>query len=298
MTPRRSHDELQLLLPLLALDQIEDADERFALAEHLAECEACQLELAQIESTLESIQAAAPIAEPPAGLRARILSHPDVMARAGANTDAVQPTASAGDAAVARDAAPVSPAVEPADGDATATVALLSTRRARRRFVPARSAMLPVLAAACLLLAVVTVGLGVKINDLQGQRSDLRAAAADAKTEVASLRAPVIATNEAPVSLTGPLSEAKSAVALLHGNRTAIIVVRDMPPPGAGHSWQAWVLDAHKRPISLAVMDTGAPMAVLRVRLPKGATAIAFTLEPSGGSSKPTTSPVGYGSLI
>ena len=66
-----AHDELELLLPAFAMG-VSSEDEVRAVEVHLTECAACRRELEEIRHTLAVLPAAAPAAELPEGLRARI----------------------------------------------------------------------------------------------------------------------------------------------------------------------------------------------------------------------------------
>jgi hypothetical protein len=49
--------------------------------------------------------------------------------------------------------------------------------------------------------------------------------------------------------------------------------------------------------VSVGVVDSGGDLAMVPIKLPAGATAVAFTLEPAGGSKQPTANPSAYGAL-
>src|SRR4051794_230621 len=101
-----THEELQLLVSLHALDALEP-DEAAAVAAHLTDCDACRTAFDEALETAAMLALTAPGAEPPAGLRERILT----SARATPQ-DAVQvaaPVTTAGPAV----AAPAAPAPVP-----------------------------------------------------------------------------------------------------------------------------------------------------------------------------------------
>ncbi|GLP73853.1 anti-sigma-K factor RskA [Mycobacterium antarcticum] len=70
----------------------------------------------------------------------------------------------------------------------------------------------------------------------------------------------------------------------------AVLVMNNVAPPKPGTVYQMWLVDA-KGPESAGTMDAGAVAPSTTAVLPNlhGSTALAFTVEPSGGSSSPTT---------
>lgn len=73
----------------------------------------------------------------------------------------------------------------------------------------------------------------------------------------------------------------------------AVLVVRHLPPPPAGRTYEAWVIPPGSRPIPAGLFSGGNAIAVvgLQTSVPRGAT-VAATVEPSGGSPAPTTRPI------
>lgn len=81
------HDEFLDLIPAYALDSL-DAEEAKAVRQHLPGCSACQAELASYEGVVDVLPLAAPIAEPPAALKGRLMDR--IQAQPAA--DVVTPT--------------------------------------------------------------------------------------------------------------------------------------------------------------------------------------------------------------
>jgi hypothetical protein len=67
-----------------------------------------------------------------------------------------------------------------------------------------------------------------------------------------------------------------------------------MPDPGAGHTYQAWSI-TDRGPVSAGVL--GARPVGHRFHASRGATAIAVTIEPAGGSTRPSTEPMASAQL-
>jgi len=68
-----THEELRELLPAYALHAL-TADEARVLEAHLADCEVCQRDLAALREVTATLAQSIPAVEPPAELRARLLS--------------------------------------------------------------------------------------------------------------------------------------------------------------------------------------------------------------------------------
>ncbi len=75
---------------------------------------------------------------------------------------------------------------------------------------------------------------------------------------------------------------------------SAVVVMADLPDPGESSTYQLWQIGASGRPMSAGVIDRqqlGQPALQLLPDL-QSATALAVTVEPVGGSTKPTTRPL------
>lgn len=71
----------------------------------------------------------------------------------------------------------------------------------------------------------------------------------------------------------------------------AVLLVNDMAPAPSGHTYQLWLMAPGKaQPVGLASPKTGTLQAYLDTL--DGAAQVGVTVEPSGGSRQPTTTPV------
>jgi anti-sigma-K factor RskA len=80
-----------------------------------------------------------------------------------------------------------------------------------------------------------------------------------------------------------------AARAVLQPDGTGRIRSAEMPDPGAGHTYQAWSI-TDRGPVSAGVL--GAHPVGHRFHTSRGATALAVTIEPTGGSMRPSTEPM------
>jgi anti-sigma-K factor RskA len=91
---------------------------------------------------------------------------------------------------------------------------------------------------------------------------------------------------------TGAAQEMRGEVVRL-GDERAVLVAEDLPSPPEGETYQAWILreDVPEPAGLFEPNDTGAAAAPLEGSI-ESADAVAVTVEPSGGSSSPTSDPL------
>ena len=91
---------------------------------------------------------------------------------------------------------------------------------------------------------------------------------------------------------TGAAQEVRGEVVRL-GDERAVLVAEDLPSPPEGKTYEAWILreDVPEPAGLFEPSDTGAAAAPLEGSI-EGADAVAVTVEPSGGSSSPTSDPL------
>jgi len=83
--------------------------------------------------------------------------------------------------------------------------------------------------------------------------------------------------------------DASMKLTYLPEQQVAVMEV-DLPSLPAGRVYQAWRIDGGA-PVSLGVMETTSGRIAMEVDL-SGATAVALSVEPTGGSAAPTTNPI------
>lgn len=244
-----------------AVDALTGAEARDAEA-HLEGCAACRAELAQLREALADL--AAPV-EPPPAMRARVLAALD-------DVEQLPP--------VAPLRALPDPVGGPRSGDDE-----LALRRARRR--PRTSRWLPAVAAAAAAVLVAAAALGgwtaLRWRD-QAQQAQ-QAAAAVAQIAAAPDAVTVAATD-------GGAGWGSARVVASASLGEAVVVPTGVDPAPRGRTWQLWWVTGEQapRPAGLLSGADGSPEVLEGAA--DGATAVAVTLEPAGGSSAPTTTPV------
>ncbi len=136
-------------------------------------------------------------------------------------------------------------------------------------------------AAAVLLVGLLSwnVLLQENVQDLRGQVEEARTADQAQETR--------------EIELGGSWAEqgARAEVTALKDDR-AILVVEDMPSMPEDRTGQVWVIRGEK-PEPSGLLEPSGNMAATAITTPlRGADAIAVTVEPAGGSDKPTSDPV------
>lgn len=110
--------------------------------------------------------------------------------------------------------------------------------------------------------------------------------------EVEEARSAGRAQETRQIELGGTWAEqgARAEVAALDGR--SILVVEDMPSMPEDRTLQIWVIEGED-PEPAGLMQPAGDMAATPITTPlEGADAVAVTVEPAGGSEKPTTDPV------
>ena len=115
----------------------------------------------------------------------------------------------------------------------------------------------------------------------------------DLRGQVEKARSANEAQQTREIALDGTWAEqgARAEVTALKDDR-AILVIEDMPSMPEDRTGQVWVIHDDK-PLPSGLLDPSGNMAATAITTPlRGADAIAVTIEPAGGSEKPTSDPV------
>jgi hypothetical protein len=273
-----SHDELKALLPLRALDQL-DPDEARALADHLANgCPECDREIDEFREALGEFAIAAANAD---GADERIwklieprLAHAQLTDRPGGRYGDRPLRRPRGTRMVAGAMAVVAAAL----GFAVIGV--------ERNIESARHATDTEIA-----------GLRARIDYLQMGLETASAKLSDLKTQLllaSNLSLAALSPDARVVRLNGLAAApgAHATLALSAGNKTAFMQVSGLPVAPQDKIYEAWWIGRDTGPIRAGLFDAPAE-GIAKVQLimpPRGEEIIAsaITLEPAGGSDKPT----------
>ncbi|WP_394613329.1 anti-sigma factor domain-containing protein [Lentzea sp. JNUCC 0626] len=232
---RTTSADLHTLTGAYAVNALSD-DERTAFEAHLAGCEPCSLEVAELAATAARLGAAVE-SPPPPQLRARVLA-------AAAETRQVSPH-----------------------------VTKISDRR-RLRWAGG------LLAAACLAAVVVVTVQNVETAD------ERRLAQLSSEY---SRFSDLLSTPDAKL-ISGTAPNGATGTAVISVSRDeALFLAKNLPKPADGKTYQLWLLGSGGERSAGLVAPGSGPTVVTGLT---GADQVALTVEPVGGSEKPTTSPV------
>jgi len=284
-----THEELKALLPLAALDRLEP-DEVEALREHLAGCAECDAELREFEHTLSLL----PLAADGPAKEDRIVR----KLEARLATPAPIATAPAPASQPVRDREPVRIAE--------------AARRPPNRFGP-RLAI-----AAIVVLALYGAAMTSRVIDLKyayddrgnklaylqnrfdtlEQEAKNSEAKIDALSKVLNDRVRLEHVLDAPdlqvtrLAPLGPAPNARAMIAVSNASHDAVLRVTGLEPPPSGKIYELWWITKQKGPAPAGTFATEADREVVaKVDAPPAGErvmAAAVTLEPLGGTAKPT----------
>jgi anti-sigma-K factor RskA len=242
------------------------AGDRAALEAHLSGCAACTAELRRLAPVPAALARSVPQVDPPAALRARVLS-----SVASVHGDVARPDAAA-------------PAV--------------------RRGSPALM-WLPV-AASLLLAVVSSAyawRLSGRMADLERGLADANARALAGEARLVEVRRTVDDAQSAVTILTSddvvrvtlaglPTAPGATARAFVSASRGVLFTGAGLPPPPSGRVYQLWVVTPQQQAISAGLVTADSAGRVNHIfNSPVGQPfAVAVTDEPPGGSTAPTGS--------
>ncbi|MCX4746217.1 anti-sigma factor [Kitasatospora sp. NBC_01287] len=238
-------------------------DERAAFERHLAQCPACALDVREFTGTLARLGAAEAVTPPPE-LRARVLAATSTVRQLPPETTGPHhPDPHHPD--------PHHPDPHHPDPHHPAPP---RTRRWSRFAL-----------AACLALAAALGGLALQ----QHQRADdVSARTSQLQAQQARLGG-LLAAPDARTTST-KVGSGTGTVIWSRGQDQAGFLAQGLPAPGTGRVYELWFDDAGTmRPAGLLPTTTG---TLLLNGGPHGAIGVGMTLEPTGGSPHPTTTPL------
>ncbi|GII82538.1 hypothetical protein Ssi03_05280 [Sphaerisporangium siamense] len=232
-------------------------EERAAFEAHLRACEECAEEERELRETTARLGAAV-AAPPPAALRARVMSEIGVVRQ-------------------------LPPAVAPRPS---------RTAARRGRWPHAATA----LAAAAVAVAASLGVLAVRAQgDLDRARQEERALAAELgrQREDAQRVADVLAAPDARTARSRGGGETTAKIVVSHARQAMVFLCDGLPALPGGRTYQLWRIGpAGALPDATTVPDAAGRTVPIVLGAPGDATQVGVTVEPTGGSPRPTTTPV------
>jgi anti-sigma-K factor RskA len=305
MTPDTMHDEMRAALAAEALGAL-DGEERSLLHAHLAACQACRAELAELRASVGTLGYAAPVAPMEAGrsnrVRARLLARAAADGRGG-ERDGMgaggRGDLAGGDGMDRTVVGPPPPALArpsrfAADDDETQVIPLLAAP-ARR---PSRAPWLA--AAACLALLLVTGAYALSLrarvltqaawmSAADEQQNRLERALREREATLAAVSAPAVRVID--LASAGQAAPGGRMFWDRRSNRWTFFA-HDLPGVGRGREYQLWLITPGSRKIPAGTFRPG-PRGDAQVQatyaLPADSLqAVAVTEEPAGGLPQPS----------
>lgn len=266
------HAQFQQLAAGAALDDLDEV-ERVRFEAHRRSCAECADLSTDLDAVLGELAFAAPSMHPPVALRRDVLSA--IRRQSVTHIGATSPILSSASGA-------------PTFGPPVATAAPVAVLPwAQRR--PGR-AMLAASVGMAAVLAIATIGLGVRTIELDGQVAAARGALAEAQAKVDARTAALVLLAE-PGHVTAslhaePIAPAAEAMIVFRpGSTEAYLMATDLPATPHGHVYQLWYADETGVHALGTFHHDGsrAFVAPFGVDLSTSAAAMV-TLEPEGGA--------------
>lgn len=242
-----------------------DGEELRSFEAHLPQCADCRAEVASLREAA-AIMTHDATSAPPSRLRANILAEIKTVRPLPPSTAPMSSTAGTH-----------------ADPERNSGVSDLGAHRERRRPSKARIALLGAAAAAVLGLGVGSVWQPWHQDDSSTQASS---------TLEKVLAAPDAQRVETPVIGGGKVTVVRTVV----GGRAAVVTT-GMPPAPQDKVYELWLLSPSGRMVPAGLMNRSGEHAMLLAGDATRATAVGITVEPSGGSKSPTSTPIALADL-
>lgn len=258
-----AHEDYKEMLPARALSALDAADEH-ALNQHLSECAECRRELADWENTAASLALSVPPDEPSPQVRNRIMS-------------AVRS--------------------EPRNRESTQSRVVEFPQSRRERWT-AFGQVGAIAAAVLFLVLIIWIVVLWQQNRALRREADMLARQMQAVQEESARANELVAILSSPgarfrsLSGTGPGTGATAQLAY-DGSGRALLMANALPPTPAGKQYQLWFIVGNNPPIpgqTFSPDEMG--QGELRDEVPERAldsAMFAITLEPTGGSTAPTS---------
>ena len=266
----RDHD-VHAMVGAYVADALDD-DDRAMFEEHLGGCESCRRESAEFAETLGELAWLAETAPPPA-LRSSILAEITTVRPLPPEQPVEEPTESTVPRPWPAKVPPVAPDGDPARfGDGPTDE--LTARRQRRL----RRAMIGLVAAALVLV----VGLGGWVVTLVNDQRNQQVAGQQINDLLTAPDAKIYATQ---------LDGANVSYVVSKERNQAVFLGDDVQSPGDDKVYQLWTIEGDD-PTSQGLVSGGGAVTHWFGAPVDDAQVMAVTVEPTGGSPAPTTTPL------
>ncbi|XVV05999.1 anti-sigma factor [Actinosynnema sp. CA-248983] len=264
MTDDITRIEAHTLIGAYALDAVSDT-ERLLVEQHLADCRSCAEEAAELRETTALLASYATV-EPPAGLRERVLAAVAGTRQLPPEVEHVQPNRRQSDAEGAHTAPPGSPGTSP--------WRVVWLRRGAA------------VAAAAGIAAVVVLGVQV-VDDQRRTERDLQALH---QVDERNSRAMELLSAPDAKLVRGEVNGGGTGTVVASPFRGQVLLLAEgLPQLPQDRTYQVWLIGADGPRSAGLLTSSGGRFLPLLAGGFTGREAVGVTVEPQGGSARPTT---------
>lgn len=271
------HEELHLLSGAYAVDALDDSEkERFET--YLLTSEEARAEVASLSDTAVSFAMATEPVAPPADLKARLMAQ---IAITPQNAPLVKPrpvlaaVPSISDVAKPQDAPETAERVSPT---ATRPLSPAERKAATRWYVRPTSILIAAAAAVALFVGGNVLGLS----------------SAPHSSQQASALSSIVSAADFQAATAGLAGGGSATFVWSADQRKSAVVLKQLPALPSGKTYELWFIDTKSNATPAGIFSpstTGSTVKVFDGKMTGGDT-FGITVEPSGGSKQPTTTPI------
>jgi anti-sigma-K factor RskA len=140
-----------------------------------------------------------------------------------------------------------------------------------------------------------------KYQDLQARNRELEGQVQQSTAQVAEMQDDLDKLRNHPMKTAALKGNGDQAYAIVYWDtvstsRDVYLMINNLPQPSSDKQYQLWAL-LNGQPIDLGMIEATQKRLLYRMKNVQDAQAFAITLEPKGGSAKPTTPPIAVSNL-
>lgn len=140
-----------------------------------------------------------------------------------------------------------------------------------------------------------------KYQDLQARNRELQNKVEESAVQMSEMQDDLDKLRNHPMKTAALKGEGKQAYAIVYwdtvsASKDVYLMVNNLPQPASDKQYQLWAL-LNGQPIDLGMIEAEQKRLLYRMKNVQNAQAFAITLEPKGGSEKPTTPPIAMSNL-
>jgi len=146
-----------------------------------------------------------------------------------------------------------------------------------------------------------TISTNKKYQDLQAQNKELKTQIEESEAQMNGMQDDLDKLRNHPMKTAALKGEGDRAYAIVYwdtvsASKDVYLMINNLPQPASDKQYQLWAL-LNGQPIDLGMIEAKQKRLLYRMKNVQNAQAFAITLEPKGGSEKPTTAPIAVSNL-